>query len=177
MTISRKVPRVKLRIQSFPSSLRELIEDAVRKDRTFDKLIESPIATLKSYGVAFDERTISEKELFRFIKVIGNLRHFIDKFDIDKHFHFEEVFQVGEERMFGVKESETYAVSDTKWDRSDPSVDVDKGTNEGVNKNFDKDGHWLDGKEQSIFAPLLSPSDLTEICVRIEETIRNQLEE
>ena len=162
--------KIKFKVPKMPHSLRGFIEKVVTDDRAFKTMGESPEQALLAAGIPIEQGSMTVNDQLRLIKVVANIRKYVEKGKFEKVI-FEEIFDIGDEVAVANKQSETYAVENRKWDASEPDMAVEKGSNSGVSKNFDDAGIGRQILEERVIAPLLSPTELTEIFVRIDEKI------
>jgi len=162
--------KIKFKVPKMPHSLRGFLEKVVNDDRAFKTMGESPEQALLAAGIPIEQGSMTVNDQLRLIRVVANIRKYIEEGDFKK-FVFEDIFDTGAGAAYVQKSKETYAMQSRKFDCSEPDMIAEKGSSTGFTENFAENGFTSRRLDERVIAPLLSPMELTEILVRMDEKI------
>ena len=153
-------------IPKIPQNFRSFIEAAIKDERVYYSFLESPLTTMKSYGIEIRPEAFNIKYVDRIAVILTKVRKLhLDK-AIAKDFKFEDVFDVVGPRAGFRSDSSSSWGENTKFDASDPSSTWSSSTNNRVHNDFN--GIDFTQIQTVIQAPLIDHVYLDNIITQLE---------
>jgi hypothetical protein len=167
--------RIELRVPIMPHSLRGFIEKAIRDDRFFQTLLESPADALANAGLPIKVDSFTGRDYLRLVTVLGNIRSYVKENNLDRTIRFEDLFGISIDVALANEERQKTVGEDRKWDKSEPRRAEEKESKTGVTEDFKKSGVDFGLDRAILIAPLINPAVLAEILVRIDESLEHKM--